>query len=167
MDLMDLLTKSGGGNSIGELAKVVGLGESDASSLIGALSPALISGIQKQGKDALRGALESGGHDKYIDQPDLLSSASTLADGNNILGHLFGNKDVSRNVAALASNDTGIDQGTIKKALPLIATMAMGALNKNSSAGQKGGGLGGLLGGLMGGGDTDMDDLFSLAKKFF
>jgi len=95
MDLMDLLTKSGGGNSIGELAKVVGLGESDASSLIGALSPALISGIQKQGKDALRGALESGGHDKYIDQPDLLGSASTLADGNNILGHLFGSKDVS------------------------------------------------------------------------
>ena len=82
MDLMDLLTKSGGGNSIGELAKTVGLGESDTSSLIGALSPALISGLQKQGKSALRGALESGSHEKYIDQPDLLSSAASIADGN-------------------------------------------------------------------------------------
>lgn len=167
MDLMDLLTKSGGGDSIGELAKVVGLGNSDTSSLIGALSPALISGLQKQGKSALRGALESGGHDKYIDQPDLLGSLGTRDDGNKILGHLFGSKDVSRNVAALAAKDTGIDQSTIKKALPLLATMAMGALNKKSSAGAKGGGLGGLMGGLLGGSGSDMDDLFSLAKKFF
>jgi hypothetical protein len=90
-------------------------------------------------------------------------------DGNNILGHLLGSKDASRNVAAQAADVTGIDASIIKKALPMIAGLAMGALSKNSNAGQSpGDSVGDLLGGLLGGDDgLDVDDVMNMAKKFF
>ena len=52
---------------------------------------------------------------------------------------------MSRQVAATAEKDTGIDAGLIKKALPLVATLAMGAMSKKSEAGRTSG-LGDLLG---------------------
>ncbi len=179
MDLMDLLKTTGGGDSIGALAKTVGLGSSDTSKLVESLAPALMRGVQKNTADddglaSLRRALESGGHDRYIDNPELMASEDTRADGNNILGHIFGSKDVSRNVAAAASSDTGIDAGLIKKALPLLASLAMGAMSKKTSAGRDIGssaGEGGLgsLGDLIGIGDGDggLDDILGMAKKFF
>ena len=180
MDLMDLLKATGGGNSVGQLAKTVGLGSSDTSNLVKALAPALMRGMQKNTADdsglaGLRNALQTGGHDRYIDDPSLLASEATRTDGNNILGHIFGSKDVSRNVAAAASKDTGIDASLIKKALPLLATLAMGAMSKKSSAGQdigpsvSKGGLG-PLGDLLGMGGKSaggLDDILGMAKKFF
>lgn len=151
MDLMDLLGKAGGNDSIGQLAKTVGLGSSDTSKLVASLAPALIGGLTKNagnssGLESLTRALQKGGHDRYIDNPDLMSNDDTRRDGNKILGHIFGNKQRSREVAAAAENDTGIDAGLIKKALPLLATLAMGAMNKKSSGGSSSSGLGSLLG---------------------
>lgn len=179
MDLMDLLKATGGGDSIGQLAKAVGLGSSDTSKLVASVAPALMRGLQKSttsddGVAGLRRALESGGHDRYIDDPSLMRAAETRADGNNILGHIFGSKDVSRNVAAAAAKDSGLDAGLIKKALPLLASLAMGAMNKKSSAGRdlsSSAGSGGLgpLGDLLGkvSGKGGLDDILGLARKFF
>ena len=127
MNLLDLLKATGGGESVGQVAKSVGLGSSDTSKLVEALAPALMRGLQKNttsddGLAGLRRALESGGHDRYLDDPSLIRSDDTRRDGNKILGHIFGSKDVSRNVAAAASQETGIDSGLIKKALPLLAS---------------------------------------------
>ena len=177
MDLMDLLKTTGGGDSIGALAKTVGLGSSDTSKLVESLAPALMRGVQKNtssddGLASLRHALESGGHDRYIDNPDLMASDDTRTDGNNILGHIFGSKDVSRNVAAAAARDTGLDAGLIKKALPLLASLAMGAMSKKTSAGRDigssldEGGLGSIAD-LVGIGDGGLDDILGIAKKFF
>lgn len=178
MDLLDLLKGAGGTDSIGELAGAVGLGSSDTNKLIGALAPALLGGLQKNtgtdsGLAGLRKALQSGGHESYVDNPKLLREDTTRADGNKILGHLFGSKDVSRNVAAHAAKETGIDSGIIKKALPLLASLAMGAMSKKSSAGRDLGsspGKGGLgpLAELFGGADGfGIDDVLGLARKFF
>ena len=177
MNLMDLLQQAGGGDSVGKLADSVGLGGDDAAQLIAALSPALVTGLKKQaaaggGFEALQGALTKGDHKRYIEQPELMASSATRDDGNKILGHLFGSKAVSRKVAARASDQTGIDANLIKKALPLVAGLAMGALSKKTDAGRDvspGGGLGGLLGGLLGGDDDGfgVDDLLGMAKKLF
>ena len=179
MDLMELLRTAGADKSVGQIAGSVGLGEDKAQDLIGALAPALMRGLQKQTESSgslssLQGALASGKHQRYVDQPELMQSAATRDDGNKILGHIFGSKDVSRNVAAQAAAETGIDAGLIKKALPLVAGLAMGAISKKTSGGavenDAGGSLGGLLGGLLGGSGRDsggVDDLLGLAKKFF
>jgi len=178
MDLLDLIKATGGGDSVRELAGSTGLGADDAGKLIGALGPALLGGMKKNTADdsglaGLRRALESGGHQRYLDDPGSLRSEGARADGNNILGHVFGSKDVSRNVAAHAAKETGIDSGVIKKALPLLAGLAMGAMSKKTSAGRdlgksvKSGGLG-PLGDLIGGGDGfGLDDVLGMAKKLF
>lgn len=166
MNLMDLLGAAGAGDSLGKMAGSVGIEKSQAESLVGALAPALMRSFQKQaessgGREALERALATGNHQRYIDEPELMQSSATRDDGNKILGHLFGSKDVSRNVAAQAAADTGIDPGLIKKALPLVAGLAMGALSKRPSSS----GLGDLLGG--GGDGLGVDDLLGLAKRLF
>ncbi len=178
MNLMDLLKSTGGGDSVGRLADAVGIGSGDAAKLVDALAPALMGGLKKNTADddglaGFRRALETGGHDRYLDDPALMGSEDTRADGDRILGHIFGSKDVSRNVAAAASGETGIDAGLIKKALPLLATLAMGALNKKSAAGRdigssaQSGGLGPLGGLLDMGGKSGLDDILGMARKLF
>lgn len=178
MNLMDLLKSSGGNDSVGKLADAVGLGSGDTAKLVDALGPALMGGLKKNTVDdsglaGLRRALETGGHDRYLENPALMESNETRTDGNRILGHIFGSKDVSRNVAAAASGETGIDAGTIKKALPLLATLAMGALNKKSSGGRdlgtsaQAGGLGPLGDLLDLGGKSGLDDILGMARKLF
>jgi hypothetical protein len=172
MNLLDLLQASGGEQSVGKLAKALGINETEAKSVVGALSPSLIKGLQNQalgasGLDKLQNALQGGKHQRYIEEPELLESAATRADGNKILGHLFGSKSVSRKVAAAASQETGIGDDIIKKALPLVAGLAMGALSKKQTK-QDSGGLGDLLGGMLGGGDgLGLDDVMGFAKKLF
>jgi len=171
---MDLLAKAGGDASIRKMGQQLGLGGADTSKLVTALAPALLKGMQNQGKAAsgfsgLEKALKSGQHQRYLDDPDLVSASTTKADGNNILGHLFGSKDVSRNVAADAAASTGIDASLIRKSLPILAAIAMGAMSKStgSSAESNTGGIGSLLGALTGGGPSGLDGLLGMAKKLF
>jgi len=173
MNLVDLLDSVGGQQSLGSLAKSLGLDASKTNDLVGALAPALMGSLQKQtssqeGLEGFRNALQNGKHQEYLSNPDSISSPETVADGNNILGHMFGSKDVSRKVAAQAAKSTGIDSSLIKQALPMIASLAMGAMSKNSNAGKSlDNSTSDLLGSLMGGDGFDMDDVFDIAKKFF
>ncbi len=176
MDLMTLLRNSGGESSIEQLAGTLGLGSSQTRDLVGSLSPALVKILQQQaampgGLDGLKRALDSGKHEQYMDRPELMQSEATRQDGNKILGHLFGSKDVSRQVAAQASGQTGVDASTIRKALPFVASLAMGALSKKfESGGDHGNSLAGLLGGLMDGDTSEgfgMDDVMGMARKLF
>jgi hypothetical protein len=172
---MELLASAGGSTSVQTMSKQLGLGGADTAKLLGAIGPSLLAGFQKQGQSAggfagLEKALASGQHQRYLDDPKLVTADETKTDGNRILGHLFGSKDVSRNVATEASQSTGISAELIKKALPILAGLAMGAMSKKTSGteGQSGlGGIGALLGGLTGGGAPDLDDLKGLARKFF
>lgn len=176
MNLMDLLEQSGGGDSVSALSKQLGLGGAETGNLVEALAPALMKGLQNQTRsadtlDGLTKALAGGQHQRYLDNPDLVADDAMRDDGNRILGHLFGSKDVSRNVAAQAAHSTGIDSSLIKKALPILAGLAMGALSKKGKADTPqpdADVFGGLIGGLLGGGDgIDLDDVLSMAKKLF
>lgn len=176
MDLMKMLAAAGGGESVSKLAAQLGVNASDAGRMIEALGPALQGGLQKQattpgGLQNLQNALKNGHHDRYIKNPELLAQPETREDGNRILGHLLGSKDVSRAVAADASSKTGIDVSLLKKALPLLAGLAMGAMRKTTEPAEKSdsdSGLGAIAamlgGGSQGGG---LGGLMGLAKKFF
>jgi len=54
-------------------------------------------------------------------------------DGNGILGHLFGSKDLSRAVASQAAQASGIGQNVLQQMMPAIAAMLMGGLFKQST----------------------------------
>lgn len=172
MNLLELLNDVGGNKSLDSLAGSLGLDSSKTGDLVGALAPALMDGLKKQagsegGLAGFTKALQTGNHQRYIDDPGLMGSEETRLDGNKILGHLLGSKETSRNVAAQAAESTGIDTGLIKKALPMIAGLAMGAMSKGSGGSKASAdSIGGMLGGLAGG-DFGLDDVLSLAKKFF
>jgi len=138
MDLMDILKSANGGQNIEALASQFGLSGDQAGSVVGQLLPALTQSLarntaQQGGLESLLGALTNGNHSRYIDDPSSLADPSTIADGNGILGHLMGGKDVSRSLAQHVSGSTGISDSLIKQMLPVVASMAMGALSKQQS----------------------------------
>ncbi|NNE56774.1 MAG: DUF937 domain-containing protein [Hellea sp.] len=175
MNLMDMILQAQGGRSVQTAGRTVGLNKAQTTQAIAALLPALSSALKQntqtpEGLAGLLQALQRGNHDQYLDTPATMKNESSVLDGNAILGHLFGSKDVSRAVAGHASQKTGIKTDLLKKLLPLVATMAMGSLSKQTreptmqeqltklaleqmSGGgrQRQPGLGGLLGGLFGG----------------
>ena len=86
----------------------------------------------------------------------LSPQATEVNRGNDVLGQIFGSKDVSRTVAQNAASRTGLDPALLRKMLPIVAMMVAGYMAKQGGGGTQaglggGGGLGGLLGGLLGG----------------
>jgi len=177
MDILSMIMNANGGENIAQLASTLGLGQDQASSALQQLVPALTSGLKRGsgasgGLQSLLGALQSGGHQRYLEDPGTLGQAATISDGNSILGHILGSKDVSRQVASRAADKTGVDAGILKIMLPMVATMVMGAMSQGTSQGRQSGGGGdalGMLGSLL---DSDQDgsiadDLLGFAKKLF
>lgn len=173
MNLFDMLTQASGGAAVQQVSQKTGLSQDQTNLAIKALLPAIAAGLQRNagqpgGLQSLLGALENGHHDRYLDKPETLAQPDAIMDGNAILGHLLGSKDTSRAVASQASQKTGIDSQLLKMILPMVASMAMGSLSKQTKepnmlqalAGvlngaqpqAPSGGLGDLLGGLLGGG---------------
>lgn len=155
MNILDAVTDARNGEQISQLANQFGLQPQQAQAAVSALMPALAAGLQREtatpaGLSGLTSALTRGQHEKYLDDAAALQSPATVDDGNAILGHVLGSKDVSRQVASQAAQQTGIDSAILKKMLPIIATLAMGALARQSKTGG-GGALADMLGGLLGG----------------
>jgi len=139
LNLLDMLTGPQGRGAVAQMGQQFGLDERQASQAVAALLPALSSGLKRNvsqpgGLEALVGALGSGHHQQFLDRPETLTQPETVNEGNAILGHLLGSKDVSRAAAARASAQTGLSDGLMKQMLPLVATMVMGSLSKSSVA---------------------------------
>jgi hypothetical protein len=138
MNMLDAILNANNGASVRQIGSQFGLPDDQTAAAIGALVPALAAGLQKNaasadGMGSLLSALAGGGHARYMDDPQALISPAAVEDGNGILGHVFGTKDVSREVAARASAQTGIGADVLKKMLPVVATLAMGALARQST----------------------------------
>jgi hypothetical protein len=157
MDMMDMLRATGGLNAIaGQLGVSPELAATGASVLL----PAIVGGFQKQ-SDAAGGG--SGGLGSLIGMLGGLGGGAlatnviapeptNVAQGNDILGQIFGSKDVSRSVAAAGASQTGLDPELLKKMLPLLAMVVGGYLS--SRGGGQDGGFGSILGSILGGGQS-------------
>jgi hypothetical protein len=158
MNIIDMLSETGGLQSI---ARELGVSEGEAATGASALTPAILGGFKKQaqsqpaglaGLGGLLGQLGGGG---LLD--DVLSPQPTNVNrGNDVLGQIFGSKDVSRTVAENASSQSGLDSSLLKKMLPMVAMLVAGYMAKQRDTGAGAdpsssvGGLGGLLGSMLG-----------------
>lgn len=153
MDILTALLAAHGGGATRQLGQRFGLNDDQVGSALSALVPALAAGVQRNatggGLDALLGALTEGGHQRYVDDPSTLGQAATVQDGNNILGHILGSKDVSRQVATQAASQTGISADLLKQMLPMVAAMMMGAMSKQAAQPPARGVSAGAGGGLL------------------
>lgn len=186
MSLLKAIMEAQGGDALKQLASKFNLNPEQAGSAVTQLLPALTGGLKQNmstpdGLGSLLNALKKGNHQRYIDNPAELTRSEAIDDGNGILGHLLGSKEVSRKVAADAAERTGIDVGILKKMLPMVAAMTMGGMSKQVQAQETTGALGNLAsklgdaqaqaGGILGkflDADNDgsvMDDVMGFAKK--
>ena len=156
MQILDILSQLGALQSI---ARELGVDEKQAASGAEALLPAILGGFKKQvqgqsaGIDGLAGLLGQLGGGNLFD--NVLSSQPTeVGRGNDVLGQIFGSKDVSRAVAQNAASRSGLDPALLKQMLPILAMLVAGFLAKQRSGGtetsQPGSGFGNLLGRLSG-----------------
>ena len=161
-DLISILQQTGG---IGAIASQLGISPQVAEAGAAALLPALVGGFSKQADNAGGG---EGGLGSLIGMLGGLGGASLATNvlgpeptetdrGNDVLGQIFGSKDVSRTVADHASGQTGLDPALLKKMLPILAMLVGGYLSRQASGAQgeqggggQSGGLGGMLGSVLG-----------------
>ena len=155
MNILEAILSAQNGGAARQIGQQFGLADDQVQSALSALVPALASGFQRNmasegGLESLLGALGGGQHQRYVDEAAALTSPETIADGNGILGHVFGSKDVSRQVAARAAAKTGIGEGILKQMLPIVAAMMMGSMSKRASQpSMPGKGAGGDLLGML------------------
>lgn len=168
MNVADMLKQTGALDSI---SRELGISQQQAQTGAAALMPALLGGFRKEaqreaasaqstaapGSSGLLGLLGNLGGGKLLNE--VTSQNPTPREpGNEILGQVFGSKEVSRTVANQAAQSTGLDPSMLKKMLPLLAMAVSGyMLSRGGGAAQQqssasSGGIGGLLGQVMGGG---------------
>lgn len=164
MQLTDILAQIGG---LQAMARELGVSESQVATGAEALLPAILGGFKRQaqaqpsGLEGLGGLLGQLGGGGLLDEV-LAPQPTNVERGNDVLGQIFGSRDVSRAVAQNASSQTGLDTSLLKKMLPMLAMVVAGLIAKQQGASasaqaseqpapQGGGGLGDLLGSLLGG----------------
>jgi len=138
MSILETIMAAQGGSTVRQLGSQFGLGEQQTTAALAALAPALAAGFQQNiqsptGLGSLVAALTSGNHRQYIDNPSQLGSPSATTDGNGILKHVLGSKEVSRELATKAAAQSGVSADVLKRMLPLVATMMMGAMARGNS----------------------------------
>ncbi len=155
MQITDILAQMGG---LQTMARELGLSETQAASGAEALIPAILGGFKKQAQaqptalEGLGGLLGQLGGGGLLDNV-LAPQPTDVSQGNNVLGRIFGSKDVSRAVAQNAASQSGLDPSLLKKMLPMLAMLVTGYMAKQQRAGAAvqsspmSGGLRDLLGG--------------------
>ena len=139
LSLYDMMMQAQNGNAVETMARQYGLAQEQAAKAVAALMPAFSEGFKRNAANpydlaAFMTALTTGDHAKYFEDISKAFTPQGLAEGNGILGHLFGNKEVSRAIAAQAAQMTGIGQDIYKQMLPVMASALMGGLFKQSFA---------------------------------
>lgn len=155
--LFDMLAQAQNGNGMQALAQQYGLSMQQTQAAVAALLPAFSQGLQRNTADpyglgAFMTAMASGQHAKYFEDATRAFSPQGVNEGNGILGHLFGSKDLSRAVASQAAQASGVSQQILQQMLPAIASMVMGGLFKQTTN-QLTGGQRQAAGGFGGGGN--------------
>lgn len=157
MNLSQQLQQSG---AIGAMARELNIDEATAQKGAQALLPAIVAGMGRNQvgaggarahaaggglADVLGGGLGGG----LLDQV-LGAGATPTQPGNDILGQIFGTKEVSRGVAEEAAASTGLGADLLKKMLPILVMAVVGSIMKGKGGGVGGGMGGGMLGGILG-----------------
>jgi hypothetical protein len=139
MQVADILAQMGG---LQNVARELGVSQDEVQTGAAALTPAILGGFKKQaqsqpgGIEGLGGLLGQLGGGGLLDE--VLSPRPTnVSRGNNVLGQIFGSKDVSRAVAQNAASQSGVDASLLKKMLPMLAMMVTGYMAKQRGGGAR------------------------------
>jgi hypothetical protein len=141
------------------IGRQFGLDEAQTRAALDALAPVVAAGVRRnaqspEGLQDIFSSVLTGGRGRALEDEQALQFENAKSSGDELLGQIFGSKDVSRGVAQQLSASSGIGAAVLKKLLPIVASIVMGQVAKKMGAGgaSSGGGLGDILGDLLGGG---------------
>ncbi len=156
---------------ISAIGRQFGLDEEQTRAALDALVPVVAAGMRRtaQSPEGLQEVFRqvlTGGYGGSLDDDRAVSFERAKPAGDEVLGQIFGDKQVSREVAQQLSATSGVGAAILKKLLPIVATMVLGTLAKKMGSGGAmageqvpqprsdggGGGLGDILRDVLGGG---------------
>lgn len=141
MNLVEMIMKSAGGDTLGKLAGALGADEKETHSALSAAVPALLSGLgavasKPQGAEKLWGAVQETDDSLLGNLAGMLGGGqqSMLSGiGTKMLEGIFGKGMLSSLIGVLASF-LGGKTSLVTKLLPLLAPVVMGVLKKQTKA---------------------------------
>ena len=133
MNLLETLLKNFGGDTVGQLAKVVGGDSADVGNLVKGLLPTILAGLSSTasstgGADKIAAALKGSSEGREFDLDAILNGGPAKVEeatkkGSSILEGLFG-KGMLMALLPVLGKVLG-NSGLITKLLPLLAPMAL------------------------------------------
>lgn len=134
--LVELLLQTGNEETLVKIADQYGLDKTQTNDAVRALMPAFSQGLRRNSSSAqdfgaFMHALAEGDHVKYTNDNALAFTPDGINEGNQILGHLFKTKDLSRKIAEQASTNSGVSANILKQMMPSLAPIILGALKNN------------------------------------
>jgi len=168
MNMLETLFSSADGGIVQQLASQFGVNPGQATSALTALVPALAGGMQEKLSSGAGGGLldmlTSGGLSKFADDPSTLTSPAAVAQGNSLLGSIFGGGSLVAFVSMVAQK-AGIGGPIVEKMLPIVAAFLGGMLAKNGGGAD---GITSMLGTLSAGAEGGvLGTVKGLAAKIF
>ncbi|HEX2147167.1 MAG TPA: DUF937 domain-containing protein [Pseudorhizobium sp.] len=138
LPLFEMMLKAQNGAAAEAMARQFHLAQEQAAQAIAALMPAFASGFRRTASDpkdlyALMSAMMSGSYAKYFEDLSKAFTPQGIADGNVALDKIFGSTQVTRAIAAQASQLTGLSQDMLKNMMPIMADMLMGGMFKQAT----------------------------------
>lgn len=135
VNLFETLMQAQNGQAVDAMARQFKLNQDQVETALAALMPAFAHGFKRNASDPMglgnwMQAVATGRHAKYFEDLTHAFAPQGIEEGNGILGHVFGSKEVSRAVAAQAAQATGLGQELLKQMLPVIASALMGGMFK-------------------------------------
>jgi len=156
MNMLDMLRAAQGGSGIENLARQFGLAPAETESVLKSVLPAVSAGFKQKTRDegglaSILKSIQGTSYEDVFDNADAIRRDDISARGNDVLGQIFGSKEISREVARKTEQSSGVAAGVVKKMLPVIASMVLGGMQKRTTSNNDmGGALGGLVSGLLG-----------------
>jgi len=180
MGLMDILLNSGNGDLLKQVSQKAGIDEESANELLKSLGSSMLGSVKgrvqsdKHESSKLEDLIKNSKYANMIDSPsDHYNNPNMVENGNDLLRHITGSKENSREIAKQVSQKTGVSPSIIKSLLPMLAPLIIGTLSKGMLGGSQSRRTtehdsGGLLGSLL---DFDhdgsvIDDLAGMAMKY-
>ncbi|MBX9683124.1 MAG: DUF937 domain-containing protein [Hyphomicrobium sp.] len=139
MEIEAAIKSAQGGAAIDNLASAFGIPPDKAASAVTAMTAVLANRVERN--TLSRGGLADvvsllGNSDvgRAIADPAHLATAEMAESGNHILDVLIGDKHISRGIAERVARDTGLDAATLRRMLPVVASMMVGGLQNKTQA---------------------------------
>lgn len=165
MSLMTMLGQAQGGQLFAHAARALDLDETETRKAMGQLCPAIALALRNRADEdedifrSLLDLIEDGKDESPLDDPEELTDADAVSDGNAILDDVYG----SRNAAMVALRKAAPDlaERELAKLAPISATAVVAALAQSnrpmtampaqSAAQDSGGILGAIIGAVISG----------------